>query len=151
MKILRDGEILKIHLGKREKHFLVELLSRFPCLPSTHRLSKTSKIPEASQRLLDEALSEQRNEKKRQVQGFLQDSRRFEPIESGYRLSLSKTEAEWLLQVLNDIRVGSWVLMGAPEENLRAESLNKESARHFWSMELAGYFQMEVLSALGMG
>src|SRR5205085_12488051 len=104
--------------------------------------------PDSSQRLLDEALGEQRAEKKRQVEGFLKDSKRFEQIEPGWQFSLSRGEVEWLLQILNDVRLGSWILLGSPDENLRIEQVTEQIAPYFWSMEMAGHFQMELLSAL---
>jgi hypothetical protein len=56
---------------------------------------------------------------------------------------------EWLLQVLNDVRVGSWLLLGSPDGP--AETLAKlshETASHFWSMEVAGQFQMVLINAM---
>ena len=112
-------------------------------------LSKSGRLPdrEANQRLLDEALAEQRAENKKQLQALLADPRRFEHTETGARLSLSPAEVEWLLQVLNDIRVGSWVILGSPEE--KPAELNAANAPHFLAMEMAGYFQMQLLEALG--
>ena len=34
---------------------------------------------------------------------------------SGLQLTLSGPEIEWLLQVLNDVRVGSWIALGSPD------------------------------------
>ena len=50
---------------------------------------------------------------------------------------------DWVLQVLNDVRVGSWVLLGSPEE--LAMDLNEKTAPHFRAMEMAGYFQAQFL------
>ena len=118
-------------------------------MPSAHHvLSKSGRLPdaEANQQLLDEALAEQRAENKKQLQALLADPRRFEHTETGARLSLSPAEAEWLLQVLNDIRVGSWVILGSPEE--KPAELTAANAPHFLAMEMAGYFQMQLLEAL---
>ena len=80
------------------------------------------------------------------MQALLADPRRFGHTETGARLSLSPAEVEWLLQVLNDIRVGSWVILGSPEE--KPAELNATTAPHFLAMEMAGYFQMQLLEAL---
>jgi hypothetical protein len=140
---------LVFHLGPREKRSLLQLLKLYPCVPSAHHvLSKSSRLPdrEANQRLLDEALAEQRAENKKRLQAMLADPRRFDHTETGARLSLSRSEAEWVLQVLNDIRVGNWVLLGSPEEKLA--ELTAANAPHFLAMEMAGYFQMPLLEAL---
>jgi hypothetical protein len=141
---------LLFHLGQREKRLLVQVFKLYPRVPSAHqRLSKAGRLPEpeANQRLLDEALAEQRAENKKQLQALLTDPKRFEEAEAGWCLSLSHAEVEWVLQVLNDIRVGSWVILGSPEE-LHAE-LNEATAPHIWAMEMAGYFQAQLLEGLG--
>ncbi len=143
---------LQFHLSKREQRLLVGLLDRYPCLPAAHQpLTKTGDLPDqdTSERLLNEALAEHRQENKKQWQTLLADRARFEELETGWRLSLSPSEVEWLLQILNDIRIGSWVLLGSPEERLTR--LDANTARHFWAMETAGLFQMQLLAALEGG
>jgi hypothetical protein len=77
---------------------------------------------------------------------LLADPRRFQRTDTGFRLSLSRAEAEWVLQVLNDIRVGSWIILGSPEGEI--EGLDAKTASDFWAMEMAGYFETELLQAL---
>jgi len=140
---------LHFHLGQREKRLLLQVLKLYPRVPSAHQtLSKSGRLPEpeANQRLLDEALVEQRVEHKRQLQVLLADPQRFQEAEAGWRLSLSHAEVESVLQVLNDIRVGSWIILGSPDEQ-RVE-LNEATAPHVWAMEMAGYFQVQVLEAM---
>ena len=152
MKITRTATRFVFHLGKRDKHFLLELLKLYPRMPSAHQpLSKSapSAQKQSNQELLDEALTEQRAENKKQLEGLLADKERFKETESGCRLSLTPGDVEWLLQVLNDIRVGSWVRLGSPEPKLELATLNNLTAPDFWSMEIAGYFQVHLLEALG--
>jgi hypothetical protein len=140
---------LVFELGQRENRSLPQILKLYPCVPSAHHvLSRSGRLPDcvANQQLLDEALAEQRADNKKQVQALLADPRRFEHTETGARLSLSSAEVEWVMQVLNDVRVGSWVILGSPE-NKPAE-LNAATAPHFLAMEMAGYFQMQLLEAL---
>jgi hypothetical protein len=149
--IKASNDKLLFHLGKREKHLLVEVLKLYPRIPSGHQsLSKSHKTRdrEANQRLLDEALAEQRAECKKHLRAFLEDSRRFEEDQTGCRLSLCNSEPEWLLQVLNDIRVGSWLSLGSPEPPIEIKTLNERTAPDFWAMEMAGHFQMQLLAAM---
>jgi len=150
VKLIRDAnDHLLFQLGAREKGLLLEILKLYPCLPPAHqRISKSGRLPSASssQRLLDEALAEQRAENKKQIQHFLSDPKRFVAHDKTWRLFLSATEADWLLRILNDIRVGSWVLLGSPEE--RIPHLDAKSAPHLWAMEMAGAFEMVMLEAL---
>jgi len=64
--------------------------------------------------------------------------------------TLSRTQAEWLLEVLNDVRVGCWVRLGRPDqESVRALKLSAANVADFGAMELAGYWQSLLLEALG--
>jgi len=150
MKLVRATETrLIFRLGQHETRLLPQILKLYPCVPPAHHvLSRSGREPdrEANQQLLDEALAEQRAENKQQVLALLADRRRFARTQSGSRLSLPPAEAEWLLQVLNDIRVGSWINLGSPEEN--APELNDDTAPDFMAMEIAGYFQAQLLEAL---
>jgi hypothetical protein len=72
---------------------------------------------------------------------------RFVENQAAWRLVLSPADVEWLLQILNDIRVGSWLMLGSPEEEL--EVLSEKNAPHLLAMHMSGHFQMELLEALG--
>jgi hypothetical protein len=138
-------------LPTREKELLLALLSRYPLIPAGHQpLSKTTVLPESetNQRLLDDALAEHRRENQRHLKRLIEDTRHLRKAERGWHLLLTVSEIEWLLQVLNDIRVGSWIVLGSPEKNLRDFELNENTAPHAWTMETAGWFEAALLEAL---
>jgi hypothetical protein len=147
--IQTSGGRLVFHLEKREKQLLIEVLKLYPRIPPAHQpLSKSRCVPDpdASQTLLDEALAEQRQENKKQLEALLAAPYRFRETQAGCHLSLSASELEWILQILNDIRVGSWVRLGSPEKKIK--ELNERTAPDIWAMELAGSFQMQLLEAV---
>ncbi len=149
MKIVRAKDQFTLLLGGRERQLLFELLKRYPCIPPAHHhRHRSTRIPEASHRLLDDSLAQQRAANKKQLQQWMSDDSRFAQTETGCRVILSGAELEWLMQVLNDIRVGCWILLGAPEEKLEAAFFNKKTAPDFLAMEMAGHFQMQLLEAL---
>ncbi len=152
MKLVKAGnDKFVLELGKREKQLLLAVLNRYPLIPAGHQaLSRTVATDqmEADQRLLEEALAEQRRENKRRLDQLLGDPQRLHDTETGSRLKLTSSEIEWLLQVLNDVRVGSWLLLGSPEQLTWDVGLNEATAPHVWAMELAGDFQMNLLKAL---
>jgi hypothetical protein len=138
-----------IELGPREKELLLALLKLYPCIPPAHqRLSKAGERADfqSAQRLLDDALAEQRARNKRQVHALFAEQGRWLATEGGWKLSLTTSEIEWLFQVLNDIRVGSWLALGSPEQ--RVETLTEKNAPHLWAMEMSGSFQMALLHLL---
>jgi len=138
-------------MGRRERDLFLELLPLYPRTPAAHRkLSKSSILPdaEAAQKLLDDALAEQRDQNRQLLEQLMLDLARFQVQPTGLKLVLSEADTEWLLQVLNDIRVGSWVLLGSPEDPHTVEQLTEETVPNLWAMEMSGYFQMHLLKAL---
>lgn len=151
MKFLKvDGDHLVFHLGKREKNLLLEVLRLYPLIPVSHlQIGKPEEMIElrANQQLLEDALAEHRAENKRALDAMLAEPERFQETSSGYRMALTQAQVEWLLQVLNDIRVGSWLHLGSPDEKQgRHLSLSVKNARYLWAMELCGQFQFALLS-----
>ena len=153
MKVIRASqEGYLFQFAAREKQLLLQVLKLYPRVPSAHHVvSRTTQLPDsvATQRLLDEALAEQRAENKRRLQTFFDDPSRWTEEKEELLLRLSGPEVEWLLQVLNDIRVGSWILLGSPDQ--WHQSVTVQTAPHVWAMELSGAFQMAFLHALGSG
>jgi len=151
--IKREGEDFVLHIGRRERRLLFEVLKLYPLVPvAHHRVSQTAKQMDEHQTLLEEALAERRQENKRQLVAMLHEEQRFKETEAGYRLTLSAPQVEWLLQVLNDIRVGSWLILGEPDEKKgKPVALTSQNARHYAAMEFCGLFQMTLLDAVQQG
>lgn len=153
MKLLRNGKAgLVFQLHPREKQLLFETIKLYPLVPASHhRLSKGSDVPQAdeNQRLLEEALAEQRQENRRQVLAMLNEPQRFRETKAGFELKLTPPQIEWLLQVLNDVRVGSWLALGEPESGEEPE-VTEQNAKYLLALELCGAFQSGLLAALGV-
>lgn len=153
MKFLRAGKSSRVfHLGQHEKHLLLDTIKLYPLVPAAHhRLSKAGQEPDAdeNQRMLEAALAEQRQENRRQVLAMLNEPERFRALKSGFELTLTAPQVEWLLQVLNDVRVGSWLALGEPESGEEPE-VTKENARFLLALELCGLFESVLLAALGV-
>jgi hypothetical protein len=153
VKLLRaskNGHVF--HLGQREKQLLLETLKLYPLVPASHhRLSKDDQGPNADedQHMLEEALAEQRQENRRQALAMLNEPQRFRETETGFELRLTPSQVEWLLQVLNDVRVGSWLALGEPEPGEEPE-LTKQNVKYRLAMELCGLFESVLLAALGV-
>ena len=152
MKLIRRAEdAFVFDMGKREKRLLQEVLKLYPLIPAAHhRVSKGTDATGLAdnQKLLDEALGERKQQNKRQLLAMLNEEQRFKETDSGCQLTLSSRQTEWLLQVVNDIRVGSWLVLGEPDEKTgKPIGLNKENARYYAAMEFCGYFQMALLDA----
>ena len=152
MKLIqRDGESFLFHISKREKGLLLEVLKLYPLIPiAHHRVSRTTAAPPVaeSQKLLESALADRTRENKRQLLAMLTRESRRQEADGGHRLKFTAPQMEWLLQVLNDIRVGSWLILGEPDEKKgKPIELKDENARYYAAMEFCGLFQMTLLDA----
>ena len=154
MKLLRAGKNGHVfQLGQREQQLLLETIKLYPLVPASHhRLSKrpSAQPSDKDQRLLEEALAEQRQENLRQVLAMLKDPQRFREIKSGFELTLTPAQVEWLLQVLNDVRVGSWLALGEPEP-VEEPEITEQNAKYHFALQISGMFQSGLLAALGVG
>lgn len=152
MKLLSAGpQRLVFRLSQIERDWLIAVLNRYPVVPESH--STLTRGGNAALRehepLLREALAEQRNTLRERIRNWLATPGRWRPTESGHRLVVPRDDVEWLLQALNDVRVGCWLRLGAPEELPREpEKLPPERQMDYALMEVGGAFQMTLLDAL---
>jgi hypothetical protein len=153
MKFLgHDGEKFSLVFAPEERALLVHLLSLYPLVPeSYHILTKDKKLPkrDENQQLLDEALNVQRVQNKKEVVAFVADPQRFVEEDGNFHADFLRSELEWLLQVVNDVRIGCWIALGSPGyETKKKLKPSKEAVRHTMFMELAGAFEMFFLGII---
>ncbi len=144
-----NGEILAYQMHVREKALLLEVLRLYPLIPAAYpQISKADQPLGGAehQKLLEEALADQRIELKKQVQSLVDDPQRFEPNATGVRFKLKASQREWLLQVLNDIRVGSWIILGSPEEIHRHHlEVTDQNAPYLLAMDACALFESALM------
>ena len=153
MKLVQSsGGSFVFEFRSRERQLLAAILDLYPLLnPDYHQASRTASPDEIAETesLLRDAMTEQQAKNKRMVADFM-DEKNWPSTEDGrHRLSFSAEKVEWLLQVLNDVRVGSWVRLGKPDSD-RGEKLNVtlENMPYAGALEFTGYFQMVLLQAM---
>lgn len=138
-------------INQREKDRFLATLQLYPVLEAGYHQITRGKKPAAGadQRLLEESMAQQRQDYRRKLEQFLASPRRF--VADGpdqYRFTATGEQCEWLLQVLNEVRVGSWVKLGQPEmQDVPRLVITEELARYAVAMELGGFFQMVLLEA----
>jgi hypothetical protein len=138
-------------ISKQEVEWLLGVLKFYPQLDSDyhHITQGAAQEIKAEQQLLEEAMAQRRSEHKRKLEKFFATPGRFrlEAMDQ-YRFTLTAEQMEWLLQILNDVRVGCWVKLGRPElEPAPPEKLTAEEARTLSALEMSGFFQMVLLGA----
>lgn len=152
MKLIkRDETHFTFQIGRRERDLLFALLQRYPVIVTAHfrtRHPPQTEDARKNQELLDEALSEQQRENRRLLEKSLAERERFRESELGLSFRLSHSELEWMLQILNDIRVGSWIQLGEPDPKGGSDlQLTEENLQLAWAMEMAARFQHSLLEA----
>ncbi len=139
-------------MNEREEGLLLAMLRLYPVLENSHhRISRDPKAgASAEQRLLEESMGQQRAAHRRKVEALFHNPQRFFKDALGERhLVLTAAQLEWLLQVLNDIRVGNWVRLGCPDlEKPAAMNMARASARALQAMHICGEFQLALLEAV---
>jgi hypothetical protein len=152
-RVSADEQSVVFQLRAPEHEALLDILQTYPVVPPAHQMvSKELKDAHAAdyQHLLDEALAEQRAANKKHLHAWLATPERFKKNKAGFRFTLERADSEWLLQVLNDIRVGHWLRLGSPEPgDLKPQHLNHDQLPAWLAMEMSGYFQMGILEAVG--
>ncbi len=147
----RRGEYL-FQMTGREKGLFLEVLRHFPLIPPTHhKLSRGSPAQEQAEneRLLLQAMAAAKQEQKSRVGRLVSSRDRFVAQGSNWRITFTREEMEWLLQVLNDVRVGSWLRLGCPDPDQgREPRVTAANAPFLFVLELSGHFQVLLLEAL---
>ena len=153
MKLVKqNGKGFEYRLTAQEAHSLRLLVGLFPVaalLPG--KISKSD--PEALERekLLNESLAAHRENLRRQAKELVQPARfKASGNHQLYRISHGKREV--MLQVLNDIRVDSWRVLGEPENlDTCAFELPQDKFKYYYLMYIAGEFEYYFLNLEGPG
>lgn len=157
MKFLKHADGCYVfRMGRKERELLTQVLARYPCIPQGHfKLRKPGEPtpPEDEhQKLLDEALEDQRLQSRRMVAELINSPTRFETQKVGVLFRLTEGELEWLLKVLNDIRVGCWLRLGSPtKDRPLGSNLTLEGLKELVALEIASTFQTVLLEAAERG
>ena len=146
----KDG--WQYQLDQPEANCLRSLLLRFPITANAPaKISRTDSDPQTVDRekLLNESLADHRQELKK-IARNLMGAGQFKVRDKGWQLCINSEEREILLQILNDIRVGSWRALGEPE-NLETQTPNPTEKDQTLCniMNLAGYFEHMLLDLEG--
>ena len=152
MKLVRkDDKAFVFEMVPDEKRLFLDVLKLYPLIPAVHRPAPRTAgagPPPDNQKLLAEALAERKQANQRQLQKLLSEERPFKTVPAGCQFTLGDSQAEWLLQVVNEIRVGSWLILGEPDEKKgKPIRLNRENARYYAAMEFCDYIEMTLLDA----
>lgn len=137
-------------LTERERDYFVAVLNAYPVVPQDYQplsCESADRLSPEDEELLRESLLEHRGGSKARVRSWLRGGARFRQVEDGWQFRLTHLDFNWMMQVLNDVRVGNWLQLGSPDDvHDPIELLNRDPSA-FFHMEAAGMFQMQFLEA----
>lgn len=149
MKFLRRvKDRYLIELDAEDAILWSAVLTRFPMVPAAHH--QISKEPEAApaeaQKLLHEAMEAEKAGLRQRIEPFVRQMAKG-VADDAVRLHLTAEEIDWLLRVANDVRVGTWLKLGAPEVIDRPPKSADPDAPVMWLlMEMAGVMEVFLLN-----
>jgi hypothetical protein len=148
----RHGQTFHLELGRRERRVLVQALQLYPQLDVAHQRLTTAEKPghhAGAEMLRREILSDHQRENRQCVSDFIAHGLGGPgepPGQTPFPLAITRAQCDWLLEVLNDVRVGLWVRLGEPDEaGLMKLALSAESIALVTVMEYCGCFQSALL------
>ncbi len=148
MKFLRATSQERFYaIRPSELQMLLIVLGSFPVLSRSQPLSVSGNVEELgdAQKLLDEAMSAHWSGMRQELETWTNSPDRFRQVEGQLEWRIENDRREWLLQVLNNVRVGSWIELGSPDDlELAQQQAGGDTVHHLALMEMAGMF----LSAL---
>ncbi|HAM71272.1 MAG TPA: hypothetical protein DCM86_06480 [Verrucomicrobiales bacterium] len=152
MKLLSKTEDqFLFQLSELEDVFLRMTLSAFPVGGQGWPGGRASGTPQAAPdaALLAESLGEVRRDQARAVDSFLKSQPPPADGTPGRLMRLPRGDVDWMLQVLNEVRVGSWYALGCPEEEDERKYHNSsESVPHVIRYDFSGWMIAVLLAAL---
>lgn len=150
VKEISDGAIT-IDLSESETIFIKEILSAYPLVPNdTRELTRdasTSDLEEDTE-LLRTSLADLTLGHQKRLKTWVNAPDTFQVVDGRCLFRITTENRDWFLQVLNDLRIGSWQQLDCPtQEELQELTPSPEVIRPLWTMELAGLLQSFLLSA----
>ncbi len=144
-----DSRQYVFELSHRERELLEGTLKLYPVsLNGFHPISRTGNPDDLTeaQQMLEEAMAESRQENRATIRNFIRDPARFKKKEDQLHLHLPASQMDWLLSVLNEVRVGSWERLGCPDEP--PDDVSAENIRWAIAMDVCAVLQSVLLDAL---
>jgi len=149
MKLAKhDGNLWHYRMNPEEAESLRAVVGCFPVAGSSAiRISKSDADPATIERgkWLNESLAEHRKELQRKTKTLIAADR-FKVQKVNVVFQINSEDREMLLQILNDIRIDSWRILGEPEElEVDLQKIPSDQLRHYQLLHLSGYFEHHLL------
>lgn len=148
----KTDSALVLELGVAETDFLKQILLDYPLVANESRrfsaFANADEFRENAQ-LLQSSLDEHAQTNRAKLRAWLASPETWKSFPERTLLSLKTEDGSWFLQILNDLRVGSWQKLDCPEpEEFESIELDRENAHPLLAMKVSGFLQTLILNAL---
>lgn len=141
-----------IAMSEAEEDLVRDVFSAYPLVANESReLTKSDGHEDLQEdtELLRSSIAEHNQLSRVRLDKWLADPDTFRRIEEQRVLTIKTEDTDWMLQILNDLRIGSWQQLDCPsQEELSQVSLNSETFRPLCTMEFSGILQSILLSQM---
>lgn len=139
-------------LPEAERDLFVHILQQYPAAPpSAFPVLRRENSPQDHDEecWMQELLAEEKQRQGRAVRAWIDKEPALRSTGKASNLQLLPESAAWLVEILNEVRVGKWHQLDCPSsQQMTKLSTDAEFAPDIWIMEAASMFQMSFLSAL---
>lgn len=149
--ITKENNRWVFEFNEDEWILFLEAVSLYPVVDfSKVKLSKSIEEQhlEQSLKLLSEVLKEQADENQKVLQSIVVMGNNAERVDDRFELALTGEQMDTLLQILNDVRIGTWQLLGCPDYKGLELLAKTEKRVMYLIMEICAYFQSRILDAM---
>ena len=148
----KTDSALVLELGVAETDFLKQILSDYPLAANeSRRFSAFADAGEVWENttLLQSSLREHAQTNRAKLRLWLDSPETWKHFPDRTLLFLKTEDCSWFLQILNDLRIGSWRKLDCPEqEELDSIEINRENAHPLLAMKVSGFLQTLILNAI---
>lgn len=148
----KTDSAIVLELGLAETDFLKQILADYPLVADESRrfsaFAEANEVRENTQ-LLQSSLREHTQSNRAKLRAWLASTETWKPFADRTLLFLKTKDCSWFLQILNDLRIGSWQKLDCPDsEEFDSVELNRENAHPLLAMKVSGFLQTLILNAL---
>ena len=148
----RSEKATIIALSETETTFLKKTLVNYPLVSNESReltRSEDHEDLEEDTELLRSSLQELTDHSQKKLTEWIASDEILALVDDEWRLSVPNEDMDWFLQILNDLRVGSWQQLDCPSpDEIKALPLSPDIIEPLWTMELTGLLQSFLLRSL---